>query len=75
MPQRRKAVASGDTTPSYHAVSHCERRVFFEVVDSKNFSHRCDVIGQRLSELASRFCIDIATCAFMSYPQHWLVRI
>ena len=64
MPQPRKALVSVDSTPSYHVVCRCVRRTFlFGVVDKKDFSHRRDAILQRLSELATLFCIDIAAKA------------
>ncbi len=76
MPMPRKALVSVDTTPSYHVVSRCVRRTFlFGVVDNKDFSHRRDAIVERLSELASLFCIDIAAYAIMSNHYHLAVRI
>lgn len=76
MPMPRKALVSVDTTPSYHVVSRCVRRTFlFGVVDNKDFSHRRDAIVERLSELASLFCIDVAAYAIMSNHYHLVVRI
>ena len=76
MPMPRKALVSVDTTSSYHVVSRCVRRTFlFGVVDNKDFSHRRDAIVERLSELASLFCIDVAAYAIMSNHYHLVVRI
>ena len=76
MPMPRKSLVSVDTTPSYHVVSRCVRRTFlFGVVDNKDFSHRREAIVERLSELATLFCIDIAAYAIMSNHYHLVVRI
>lgn len=76
MPMPRKSLVSVDTTPSYHVVSRCVRRTFlFGVVDNKDFSHRRDAIVERLCELATLFCIDIAAYAIMSNHYHLVVRI
>jgi len=70
MPMPRKSLVSVDTTASYHVVSRCVRRTFLFGVDNKDFSHRREAIVERLSELATLFCIGIA--AYNALNQRFL---
>ncbi|MDZ7869773.1 MAG: transposase [Rheinheimera sp.] len=76
MAHARKKQVSVDTTPSYHVVSRCVRRTFlFGSFENKDFSHRRQLIVERLAELAKVFCIAISAFAIMSNHYHLVVRI
>ncbi|MDZ7871123.1 MAG: transposase [Rheinheimera sp.] len=76
MAYARKKQVSVDTTPSYHVVSRCVRRaLLFGCFENKDFSHRRQLIIERLAELANVFCIAISAFAIMSNHYHLVVRI
>ena len=76
MAHARKKQISLETTPSYHVVSRCVRRTFlFGCFENKDFSHRRQLIVERLAELANVFCIAISAFAIMSNHYHLVVRI
>jgi REP element-mobilizing transposase RayT len=76
MAHARKKQVSVVATPSYHVVSRCVRRTFlFGCFENKDFSHRRQLIVERLSELAKVFCITISAFAIMSNHYHLVVRI
>ncbi|MFC0047285.1 hypothetical protein [Rheinheimera tilapiae] len=76
MAQARKKQVSVDATPSYHVVSRCVRRTFlFGCFENKDFSHRRQLIVERLAELAKVFCITVSAFAIMSNHYHLVVRI
>ena len=60
------------TTPYYHCVSRCVRRVF---LCGDAYEHRRQWVEDKLLELADHFCIDVAAYVIMSNHYHVVLFI
>ena len=78
MPQARERQISLMDTAWYHCVSRCVRRAFLAGNDpysGQSFEHRRQWIVDRLRELSSVFCIDVAAYAVMSNHYHVVLHV
>ncbi len=65
-------------TPWYHVVNRCVRRAFLCGVDSytgTSYEHRRLWIEERIMQLASVFCIDVAAFAIMNNHYHLVLHV
>ena len=72
MPLARKHQIDLQQTPYYHVYSRCVRRAFLcgkDRLTGRDFSHRRNLIRERLKLMAEVFCIEV--CAFALMTNYW----
>ena len=72
MPTARKNQIDLTATPYYHVYSRCVRRAFLcgrDALSGSDFSHRRELIEERLALLARMFTIEV--CAFALMENHF----
>ena len=74
----RKSVVSLNDTPYYHVMARCVRRAWlygFDDYAGRDYSHRKAWVTDRLTQLASIFCIDVCAYAVMSNHYHVVLHV
>ena len=78
MTMPRSSQVSIVDTPWYHVVNRCVRRAFLCGVDSYtgvSYEHRRQWIEDRVMQLSSVFCIDVAAFAIMNNHYHLVLHV
>ena len=78
MAMPRSSQVSIVDTPWYHVVNRCVRRAFLCGVDSYtgvSYEHRRQWIEDRVMQLSSVFCIDVAAFAIMNNHYHLVLHV
>src|SRR5712671_4958322 len=74
----RKSQISLQETPYYHCIGRCVRRAWlwgYDKYSGKDYSHRKQWVSDRLTELCTRFAIEVCAYAVMSNHYHLVLYV
>ena len=78
MPLARKHQIDLHQTPYYHVYSRCVRRAFLcgkDKLTGRDFSHRRNLIRERLKLMAEIFCVEVCAFALMDNHLHLILCV